>query len=306
MEPLIEAAGLVRRFGDRLAVDALSLTLRPGSILALLGPNGAGKTTTMRMLAGLLAPDAGTARICGEVLGRSEAGNAAIRARVGLVPEQPGFYERLSARDNLRFFAGLHGLDETAIGARVEAELKRFRLGDRGGDRVGSFSKGMRQRLSLARALLHQPQVLFLDEPTAGLDPKATAEMHTRLRELRAEGSGIILSTHVLEEAEALADDLVVIDTRMLHAGPMSTFLSAGSEVIIEFAEAAPDPAVLPTGTTLLAAADHQWRVSVGDARREVPVVIAALVGAGARILSVREARQSLRERYLELLEKRA
>lgn len=306
MEPLIEAAGLVRRFGDRLAVDALSLMLRPGSILALLGPNGAGKTTTMRMLAGLLAPDAGMARICGEVLGRSEAGNAAIRARVGLVPEQPGFYERLSARDNLRFFAGLHGLGDAAIEERIEAELARFRLADRGADRVGSFSKGMRQRLSLARALLHRPQVLFLDEPTAGLDPKATAEMHLRLRELRAEGSGIILSTHVLEEAEALADDLVVIDARMLHAGPMSTFLSGGSEVIIEFAEAAPDPAVLPTGTTLLAAADHQWRVSVGDARREVPAVIAALVGAGAGILSVREARQSLRERYLELLEKRA
>jgi ABC-2 type transport system ATP-binding protein len=305
MTTLIEAEGLARRFGERLAVDQLSLTLRAGSILALLGPNGAGKTTTMRMLAGLLAPDAGRARICGETLGSSEAGNAAIRARVGLVPEQPGFYERLSARDNLRFFAGLHGLDDAAIGTRIEAELTRFRLADRGGDRVGSFSKGMRQRLSLARALLHRPQVLFLDEPTAGLDPKATAEMHTRLRELRAEGSGIILSTHVLEEAEALADDLVVIDTRMLHAGPMSAFLSGGSEVIIEFVEAAPDAAALPAGATLLASADHQWRIAVADVRREVPDLIARLVATGGRILAVREARQSLRERYLELLERR-
>ena len=305
MTALIEATGLQRRFGERLAVDQLALSLRAGSILALLGPNGAGKTTTMRRRAGLLAPDAGNATICGEVLGRSESANAAIRAKVGLVPEQPGFYERLSARDNLRFFAGLQGLDDAAIATRVEAELTRFRLADRGDDRVASFSKGMRQRLSLARALLHRPRVLFLDEPTAGLDPKATAEMHARLRELRAEGVGIILSTHVLEEAEALADDLVVIDTRMLHAGPMGAFLAGGSEIIIEFAETAPDPTALPAGATLLADAAQEWRIGVSDVRREVPALIAALVGAGARILTVREARQSLRERYLDLLERR-
>jgi ABC-2 type transport system ATP-binding protein len=305
MAAAIEAEGLTRRFGERVAVDALSLTLRPGSILALLGPNGAGKTTAMRMLAGLLAPDAGRATVCGETLGRSEAGNAAIRARVGLVPEEPGFYERLSARDNLRFFAGLHGLAAATIEERIEAELVRFRLAERGDDRVGSYSKGMRQRLSLARALLHQPQVLFLDEPTAGLDPRATAEMHARLRELRAEGKGIILSTHVLEEAEALADDLVIIDTQMRYAGPMSTFLSARSEVLIEFADTPPEPAVLPGGARLLAAAAREWRLAVVDLRGAVPDLIHALVGAGARILSVRPARQSLRERYLELLERR-
>jgi ABC-2 type transport system ATP-binding protein len=302
---LIEATALARRFDARLAVDSLTLTLTAGRVLALLGPNGAGKTTSMRMLAGLLAPSAGTARVCGMALAAEDGANDAIRARCGVVPEAPGFYERLSARQNLRFFGGLHGLSRSEVAARSERELCRFGLEARGDDRVATFSKGMKQRLSLARALLHRPRLLFLDEPTAGLDPQATAQMHERIRELARDGAGIVLSTHNLEEAEALADDVLMLDTRPLYYGP-SRDLCAGDafEVRIDFA-APPPPLTTPDRCRLLEQSDAQATFAVADPGSDTPRLVAALVTAGARIVAVGQVRHGLRQRYLELLDRR-
>ena len=301
--PLIHATALTRRFDERLAVDDLSLTLAAGTVVALLGPNGAGKTTTMRMLAGLLAPTSGTATVCGFALGQRDEDNDAIRARCGVVPEAPGFYERLTARQNLRFFAGMHGLPTPEIDRRVAAELARFKLAERGDDRVGTYSKGMKQRLSLARALLHQPQLLFLDEPTAGLDPKATAELHQLIRELRAAGKGIVLSTHTLEEAEALADEILVIDTRPLFQGRAEDLQpQQGHEVAIEFIGELPDQATWPPACTLLHASPGNARFALTDPHRDTPGLIAALVAFGLPLLAVTPVRRGLRERYLELL----
>lgn len=300
---LIEAHDLVRRFDERIAVDRLSFNLEAGRVLALLGPNGAGKTTTMRVLAGLLAPSAGSARVCGYDLGQRDQDNDAIRARCGVVPEAPGFYERLTAIDNLRFFAGLQGMDSTQIALRISAELERFQLTARSKDRVGTFSKGMKQRLSLARALLHQPQLLFLDEPTAGLDPRATAELHTRIRELRAAGNGIVLSTHSLEEAEALADDILVIDTRTLFYGrPQDLQPQEQRELRIEMLGELPDELVWPAGCKLLEAAPGSARFQLADPKQDTPALIAALVRAEVQLLAVEPLRRGLRERYLELL----
>jgi len=301
--PLISATALTRRFDERLAVDDLSLTLEAGRVLALLGPNGAGKTTTMRMLAGLLAPTSGEATVCGYPLGQRDEDNDAIRARCGVVPEAPGFYERLTARQNLRFFAGLHGLPGAEVDRRVDAELERFRLGDRGDDRVGTYSKGMKQRLSLARALLHQPQLLFLDEPTAGLDPKATSELHQLIRDLRAAGKGIVLSTHTLEEAEALADEILVIDTRLRFLGrPQDLQPQHGHELLIEYRGAWPIDLALPLGCSLIEVAPGRARVEVSDPLLDTPRLVAALVGADLPLLGVAPVRRGLRERYLELL----
>jgi ABC-2 type transport system ATP-binding protein len=301
--PLISATSLTRRFDERLAVDNLSLTLAAGKVLALLGPNGAGKTTTMRMLSGLLAPSSGTATVCGYTLGQRDQDNDAIRARCGVVPEAPGFYERLTARQNLRFFAGMHGLPTPEIDQRVAAELDRFKLSERGDDRVGTYSKGMKQRLSLARALLHRPQLLFLDEPTAGLDPKATAELHLLIRDLRSAGNGIVLSTHTLEEAESLADEILVIDTRLLFLGrPQDLQPQQGHELLVEFVGEWPADLRWPAGCRLIDAATGRARVAVADPTGDTPALIAALVAAGLPLLGVAPVRRGLRERYLELL----
>lgn len=300
---LIEAQDLVRRFDQRIAVDRVSFTLEAGKVLALLGPNGAGKTTTMRVLAGLLAPSAGSARVCGYMLGRRDQDNDAIRARCGVVPEMPGFYERLSAIDNLRFFAGLQGLQPAQIALRVAAELERFQLSERGKDRVGTYSKGMKQRLSLARALLHQPQLLFLDEPTAGLDPRATAELHGLIGQLQAAGSGIVLSTHSLEEAEALADEILVINTRTLfHGRPQDLQPHSNNELCIEFIGELPEDLLWPAGCRLLQASPGLARFQLSQPAVDTPGLIAALVRAHVAILAVEPVRRGLRERYLELL----
>ena len=304
--PLIATQALTRRFDTRVAVDALSFELQPGRVLALLGPNGAGKTTTMRMLSGLLAPSSGSAQVCGHPLGQRDEDNDAIRARCGVMPEAPGFYERLTALQNLRFFGGLQGLDDAAVDQRCAEELKRFHLQDRAGDLVGTYSKGMKQRLALARALLHRPALLFLDEPTAGLDPKATQELHALIRELRDGGSGIVLSTHTLEEAEALADDVLVLDTRAIYHGPPQQLGSdARPEVVVRSRAALPAGMALPTGCTLLQQAGGRALVAVEDTDVQVPALVATLVAAGVELLEVRPQTRGLRERYLDLLARR-
>ena len=300
---MIRVRHLTHRYGDREVVRDVSFHVRKGEIFGFIGPNGAGKTTTMRMLAGLLAPSSGTATVCGFALGQRDQDNDAIRARCGVVPEAPGFYERLTARQNLRFFAGLQGLATAEIDRRVTTELQRFALGERADDRVATYSKGMKQRLSLARALLHQPQLLFLDEPTAGLDPKATAELHQLIRELRSAGKGIVLSTHTLEEAEALADEILVIDTRVLFHGRAEDLQpQQGHEVRIGFSDHWPSATPWPTGCTLIELDSASARFAIRDPLLDTPRLIETLVAAGVPLLSVEPVRRGLRERYLELL----
>lgn len=301
---LIEAQGLGRRFDQRTAVAGLTFTLQAGTVLALLGPNGAGKTTTMRMLAGLLAPSEGSATVCGHFLGRAESDNDAIRGSCGIVPEAPGFYERLAARDNLRFFGGLQGLPEATLKERIDAELARFELSARASDRVATYSKGMKQRLSLARALLHRPQILFLDEPTAGLDPQATQQLHATIRQLRSDGCGIVLSTHSMEEAEALADELLVIATRPLYQGAPAALKDAGEDVLlIELAQPLTGAPPCPAGVAPPAPTGTQLAYRVSDYATQTPVIVAAVVAAGGAIIGVRRQQRGLRERYLELVQ---
>ncbi len=209
--PLIQAEGLSKRFNHVLAVDNLSLEVQAGEIFGFLGPNGAGKTTTIRMLSALIAPTEGRAWIAGHEVGRE---SDQVRRKVGVLTESPGLYDRLSAAQNLSFYAQLYRVPD--VEARVERYLRLLGLWDRRNDPAGTFSRGMRQKLAIARALLHEPQVLFLDEPTSGLDPEAARMVRSFIADLRHAGRAIFLCTHNLDEADRLCDRIAVINTRLL------------------------------------------------------------------------------------------
>ena len=205
----IEILQLTRVFGERVAVEDLTLAIPAGSVFGFLGPNGAGKTTTVRMLAALIAPSRGSARIAGHTLGKE---NAEIRRTVGILTETPGLYDRLSAWQNLLFFARLYGLDGQQAAGQVERYLRMLELWERRNERVGGFSKGMRQKLAIARALLHEPQVVFLDEPTAGLDPQSRRMLWDIVLKLREQGKTILITTHYMDEAQILCDRIAIMD----------------------------------------------------------------------------------------------
>jgi ABC-2 type transport system ATP-binding protein len=206
---MLQARGLRKSFGEHRAVVGVSLTLQPGRVLGLLGPNGAGKTTTVSMLAGLVAPDAGEVLVDGHRL----AGDAdTTKRRIGLVPQELALYEELSARANLRFFGALYGLTGAALEHATTSALGLVGLADRGRERVATYSGGMKRRLNLAAALLHDPDVLLLDEPTAGVDPQSRNAIFDELEALKQRGKALLYTTHYMEEAERLADRIVILD----------------------------------------------------------------------------------------------
>jgi ABC-2 type transport system ATP-binding protein len=199
---------LRKAFGATVAVDGLSLRVEPGEILGLLGPNGAGKTTTVHLALGLLAPDAGTVTIDG--LGSPN--DPAVRRRLGLAPQALALYAELTGEENLRFLGRIYGLGGPALAARVDWALDFAALADRRGDRVGAYSGGMQRRLNLAAALLHEPRLVLLDEPTAGVDPQSRHAILERILELKRAGLTVVYTTHYMEEAERLCDRVAIVD----------------------------------------------------------------------------------------------
>ena len=292
---MITAERLTRRFGDLTAVDR-------GEVFGFLGPNGAGKTTTVRMLAALIAPTSGSATIAQRSLGKE---NRAIRQNVGVLTETPGLYKRLSAWDNLLFFAKLYQIDEPE--KQAEKYLKMFELWDRKDGAVGSFSKGMRQKLALARALLHEPEILFLDEPTAGLDPEAAKTVRDLIESLRSKERTIFLCTHNLDEADRLCDRIALFKSRLLTVGDPQ-FLKEkmyGRRTVVHLASPKPgieDALNLPfiTKTEWI---DGRLLVSLSDPNTENPILVRKLVELGADVQFVSELKISLEDLYLDLME---
>jgi ABC-2 type transport system ATP-binding protein len=301
---VISARGLTRLFDGRPAVDHVSFEVPDGQVFTLLGPNGAGKTTTVRMLLGLIAPSAGGGVVAGQPLGGGSESNRTLRARCGLLTETPGFYDRLSARENLLFFGRLYGLTEPLLGQRIEHYLRLFDLWDRRQSPVGTYSKGMKQRLALARALFHDPKVVFLDEPTAGLDPEATLAVREMILGLKREGRTLLVCTHNLDEAERLADIVGILKQRLLACDTL-TRLRAGGDgqrlVIRLDAAAAPHAAALRTVTGVqdVTALEATLELALADAAATSRVV-QLLVQRGAGVLEVRPGGASLESIYLQ------
>ena len=303
---MISARGLCREFAGRVAVEDVSFELPAGRVLALLGPNGAGKTTTVRMLLGLLRPTRGTAEVAGVALPVSRDAGARLRARAGLLTETPGFYDRLSGLENLEIFARLYGVAPAARRAGIERWLRRLDLWEARDRPFGAWSKGMKQRLALIRAVLHEPEVIFLDEPTAGLDPAGARDVRQLIAGLRSEGRTILLCTHHLGEAQLLADLIAIMQRRLIALGSLTELSAAGDRLEVRLAgPAAPfaeDLKRVP-GVAEVEAADRVLRVRVGDAERDAPGVVSALVHGGAAVVQVVPAGPSLEEIYLRAVE---
>jgi ABC-2 type transport system ATP-binding protein len=300
--PAIEAHSLTRKFGGLTAVESLDLEVEEGEILAFLGPNGAGKTTTIRMLAGIISPTSGYAVVAGC---RTDAAVADLHRAIGLLTETPGLYDRLSARRNLEFFAGFYpGLDP---GAQARKYLKLVGLENRAEDRAGTFSKGMKQRLALARALLPEPRVLFLDEPTSGLDPEVAGEVRELIRRLGREGRTVFLSTHNLAEAEQLCDRIAVVRTRLLALDTPRGLRRRlfRFEIVVELESVSDKILKAIAGLPFVEKAtpqENRLLVELTDPERNRPELVKSVVEAGGRVIAVSERQHPLEEVYLNLM----
>jgi len=299
---MITTDGLTRRFGSLVAVEDLHLEVEKGEIFGFLGPNGAGKTTTVRMLAALIAPSRGTAAVAGFCLGKE---NRTIRQHVGVLTESPGLYKRLSARDNLLFFAKLHGVKDFV--SQVERYLRLFELWDRRDDPAGSYSKGMRQKLALARALLHEPDILFLDEPTAALDPEAAKVVRELIETLRTKERTIFLCTHNLDEADRLCDRVALFNQHLITVGNPQQLRDQmyGRRTVIHLADPAPgveDALDLPF-VSHIERLDDKLIIALTDPAKENPILVRRLVELGANVQYVNELRVSLEDLYLDMME---
>jgi ABC-2 type transport system ATP-binding protein len=290
----VAVSALARRFGARTAVEGLTFEIQPGEVFGLLGPNGAGKTTTVRMLTGLITPSEGTGTVCGRPLS-----DPALRRDVGLLTEQPGLYDRLTARENLTFFMRLNQVDEKAAWARCEGYLKRFGLEGRADEPVGGFSKGMRQKLAIIRTLVHEPKVVFLDEPTSGLDPESARTVRDAVAELAAEGRTLLLCSHNLAEVERLCTRVAVIKNRLRKVASLRELRREGLSLEIRVQGDA--PAFVPK-LPFKALAEGSTLTVLLETEEQAPDVVTALVGQGARIYSVTRAARPLEEAYLELV----
>jgi ABC-2 type transport system ATP-binding protein len=286
--PALVASHLTRRFDSRVAVDDVSLELAPGEIFALLGPNGAGKTTTLRMLAGLIKPSSGSVDVHG---------------RIGFLTEAPGLWDRLTVERNLMVYARLHGLDRPA--RAVDEALDLFDIGNRKQDRAAQLSKGLKQRVALARTLLHRPDIVLLDEPTSGLDPESARDVRELILRLRSEQRAVLISTHNLDEVERVANRVAVLRARLIAVDTPAALRRRlfGSRVLVRLARpAAPFAEVLQPAFPDVRADDLTLSIAVSDVEGAAPGIVRALVQAGADVVSVVADEAPLEEVYLRLL----
>ena len=302
---MIEVSNLSKDFGRVTAVDSISFNVAKGEIFGFLGPNGAGKTTTIRMLCCLISKSGGEARIAGLDTG-SDDDSLKIRKLIGLVPDNVGLYEELSAYDNLDFYGKLYECPADKRKKNIETYLKMMDLWEKRDQPAGDFSKGMKQKLALARALVHDPGLLFLDEPTANLDPEAARMVRELILELKQQGKTIFLNTHDLDEAQRICDRIGILSTKLLAINTpeeLTSSVSSGKTVIqlerIDDTILAALKQIKPQGYSV---EENRILIDVADPQKENPAYVRALVSAGGNVQFVSQSNPDLEEAYLKIV----
>jgi len=306
---VIDADNLSRKFGDVTAVENLTFHIGEGEVFGLLGPNGAGKTTAVRMLCCLIAKTGGEGRVAGYEIG-NEADSLKIRQIIGLIPENVGLYNELGTYRNLDFYARLYGRSEQQRKESIGRLLKLLGLWERRDKPVGTFSKGMKQKVAIARALVHDPEILFLDEPTANLDPEAAKTVRDFILHLKEEEKTIFINTHNLDEAQKLCDRIGILKTHLLRTGTAGELKESlwGNKTVIQLEKI--DDSVItavknhtPRSVVI---EDHRLVIDVADAQRENPGLVEAIVAAGGQIQFVQELNPTLEDVYLKVVRETA
>jgi ABC-2 type transport system ATP-binding protein len=306
----VDVRGLTRRFGSFVAVDSLSFAVSEGEVFGLLGPNGAGKTTTLRMLACLISPSEGEATVAGFDVRYDPV---SVRRSVGILTENPSLYERMTAFENLDFFAEAYGLSDAQVRrSRIQELLEFLSLWDRRNDKTATFSKGMKQKLAIARATVHNPPILFMDEPTAGLDPESAKEIRDLMGQLsRQEKRTILLCTHHLEDAERLCERVMIMNKgktvvigspdqlreKMGGCPEVNVVLWEITKKIVDAVEGLKE-----TRGMVVNLDGNSLTVQVDDVRFSTPNLVDKIVSVGGKVLSVNVVRPSLEEAYLKLV----
>ena len=302
---MITVENLTKKFGEVTAVDGVSFQVKEGEVFGFLGPNGAGKTTTVRMLCCLISKTSGEATIDNYQIGKADD-SLQIRKMIGLVPDNVGLYEDLTALENLDFYGRLYDRPEQARKENIERFLKMLGLWEKRNARAGSFSKGMKQKLALARSLIHEPKLLFMDEPTANLDPESAKTVRDFILELRKQGRTIFLNTHNLDEAQRVCDRIAIIKTKLLRLGTPAQLRDSLSKPKTEIRLA-------QAGETMVAAlrklipnnievSDNRLIVDVTDPDKENPAIIAAIASAGGQVRGVTQLTPTLEDVYLQIV----
>jgi ABC-2 type transport system ATP-binding protein len=302
---LIDTENLTKKFGDLTAVDKLSIHVEEGEVFGFLGPNGAGKTTTVRMLCCLISKTSGNASIAGLDAGKEED-SLKIRKLIGYVPDNVGLYDELSAYDNLDFYGKLYDCTETQRKENIQRLLTMLGLWEKKDVAAGTFSKGMRQKLAIARSLVHDPQVLFMDEPTANLDPEASKIVRDFIFDLKKERRTIFLNTHNLDEAQRICDRIAILNTKLMAVGtPKELEHSMGgrkteiqleqvNDAILAALKRLPIDNIVTDGTKVI--------INVTNPEKENPLIVDSLVRAGGQIQTVTVVGSTLEDTYLKLV----
>lgn len=302
---MIETEGLTRKFGDLTAVDNLTFRVNQGEVFGFLGPNGAGKTTTVRMLCCLISKTSGEAKVGGYDVG-NEADSLKIRRLIGLVPDNVGLYESLSAYENLDFYGKLYDCTEAQRRENIQRFLKMLGLWEKKDVAAGAFSKGMKQKLAIARSLIHDPQILFMDEPTANLDPEASKTVRDFILELKKEKKTIFLNTHNLDEAQRICDRIAILNTKLRAIGTPEELEKSvhGRRTVVQVEQA--NDAILAALRRLAVANvtvdNNRLSIDVTNPETENPAIVEAIVQAGGRVQSVTVVGSTLEDAYLKLV----